>query len=186
MTATIAPPFLAELPLWAHADPLAFSEFFAKAYEPAARERVLSAVADHEETLKRMGFAGYGLLWVPDPASGEVQGVGNILIQGIESPSDLDEILPVAAVHRRSRGEKVHELSYGRCGETGIGPMGFVYLSRTLKGSQAIDCVLNMYAMPNPHLFVKFSVAYRDPANDARVQDDVFAVMHNTTLIEKS
>lgn len=185
MTASVVPPFLADLPVWPHADPLAFSEFFAKAYEPAARERVLAGVAEHEDTLKQSGFLGYGLLWVPDPTTGEVAGFGNIVIQRSHIPGVLDDILKGAAVHRRSRGEKVHELSHGRAGESGLGPVGFVYLARTLKGSPSIDCLLTIYAMPNPTMYIKFAVAYRDPANDAAVRRDLFAVMHNTALVEQ-
>jgi hypothetical protein len=60
----------------------------------------------------------------------------------------------------------------------GIGPLGFVYLARTLKGSQSIDCLLPVYAMPEPTMYVKFTVTYRDPANDARVRKDLLAVVH--------
>lgn len=185
MTYYVQPPFLAEIPVWPHGDPHSYDGYFERAYKHAARERVWQTVAEQEKVLAASNFVGFGTLWIPDPTTGIAVGSGRFSSQRVARPGTLDEVLGLAASHRRERGEKVHELSYGAIGDLALGPAGFVYLSRTLRASRTIDCVLSVFVMLSPTAFVECRIAYRDPLHDVAVRGHVFDLMNLSVVVDK-
>lgn len=146
--------------VWQHGLEESSSTHAATFYEEPIRQWILGEVVDHDGRITAMGGKPFGVLWIPDPSTGRVEGAGWIDL--LQHTGDIDNFLTAVTQVPRESGVKITRNVLSPMFEMPAGPAALHEITQKRRKPAGVQHTRRLWVFPEGTDVLSATLIYED------------------------
>jgi hypothetical protein len=165
--------FVPTYPSWLLREPQYIGPLLAEHVPEAQLETIVAQATAHDANLVKAETGAFGALFIPDLATGAVEGVGHATLVDSRKDIDIDKTLRRIRIFNPGPGAKPLSNTTGRLPDARLGPAAMHLVEMAMGRDKVFVARFDYWVFTEPRQAIKVSTTYWDPERYVALVDAV-------------